>query len=119
MPIIGELVAGGVPEHVRVDREWNLCGLPSPGDRFQETCGRGGTTALGDENVSRFFGTSALIRGCRPKQTVCRWLARHPEFRRSYAIARDCQMEDLMDEMLKIADDPRGRHLVQHEKSSA
>jgi hypothetical protein len=39
------------------------------------------------------------------RATVFRWLARHPEFRRSYAIARDCQMEDLMDEMLEIADD--------------
>ncbi len=39
------------------------------------------------------------------KATVCRWLARYPQFRRSYAIARQCQMEDLMDEMLKIVDD--------------
>jgi hypothetical protein len=33
------------------------------------------------------------------------FIARRPEFRRSYTIARDCQMEDLMDEMLEIADD--------------
>ncbi len=39
------------------------------------------------------------------RATVFRWLARYPKFRRSYAIARDCQMEDLMDEMLEIADD--------------
>jgi hypothetical protein len=39
------------------------------------------------------------------KATVCRWLGRHEEFHRSYAIARECQAEDLMDEILEIADD--------------
>ncbi len=39
------------------------------------------------------------------RATIFRWLARRPEFRRSYAIARDCQVEDLMDEMLEIVDD--------------
>jgi hypothetical protein len=27
MPIVGELVTSGVPEHVRVDREWELGGF--------------------------------------------------------------------------------------------
>ncbi len=44
MPIIGQLIAGGVPEHVRMNWEWELCRLPGPCDRFQEPCGRGGTT---------------------------------------------------------------------------
>ena len=35
MPLVGELVASRVPEHVRVDREWELCGFPDPDDRFQ------------------------------------------------------------------------------------
>ena len=39
------------------------------------------------------------------RATIFRWLARHPEFRRSYANTRDCQMEDLMDEILEIVDD--------------
>ena len=39
------------------------------------------------------------------RATVFRWLARNQEFRRSYAIARDCLAEDLMDAMLEIADD--------------
>ncbi len=39
------------------------------------------------------------------KATVCRWLARHKEFRRSYTIARQWQMEALMNEMLEIVDD--------------
>ena len=43
------------------------------------------------------------------KATVFRWLARNQEFRRSYAIARDCLAEDLMDAMLEIADD--GHHI--------
>ncbi len=34
MPIVGKLVAGRVPEHVRMDREWKPCRLPSPGDRL-------------------------------------------------------------------------------------
>ena len=34
MPVVGELVAGGVPEHVRMDREWKPCRFPGPGDRF-------------------------------------------------------------------------------------
>ena len=36
-----------------------------------------------------------------------RWLARNQEFRRSYAIARDCLAVDLMDEILEIVDDSR------------
>ena len=36
VPIVGELVAGGVSQHVRVDREREPCGFPSPGDRLQE-----------------------------------------------------------------------------------
>jgi hypothetical protein len=39
------------------------------------------------------------------RATVFRWLARNQEFRRSYALARQCQAEDLADEILKIADD--------------
>jgi hypothetical protein len=37
MPVVGELVAGGVPEHVGMNREWKLCGLPGPGDCFKES----------------------------------------------------------------------------------
>ena len=39
------------------------------------------------------------------KATVCRWLARNQEFRRWYALARACQVQDFADEMLEIADD--------------
>ena len=38
------------------------------------------------------------------KATVCRWLARHHEFRRSYAFAREFQVEDFADAILEIAD---------------
>jgi hypothetical protein len=38
------------------------------------------------------------------KAMVFRWLASNQEFRRSYALARECQAEDMMDEILKIAD---------------
>jgi hypothetical protein len=59
MPVIGQLETSGVPKHVRMDREWQLCGFPGPGDRFEETCGRSRTTSLGDKNVSRFHVFSA------------------------------------------------------------
>ena len=39
------------------------------------------------------------------KATVFRWLASNQEFRRSYALARECQAEDLAFEILEIADD--------------
>jgi hypothetical protein len=45
MPIVGKLVAGGVPEHVRVNRERELCGFPSSSDRFQESRGGSLSTA--------------------------------------------------------------------------
>ena len=39
------------------------------------------------------------------RATVFRWLARNQEFRQLYVFARQCQAEDLADEILKIADD--------------
>jgi hypothetical protein len=39
------------------------------------------------------------------KATVFRWLASNQEFRRSYALARECQAEDFAYEILEIADD--------------
>ena len=39
------------------------------------------------------------------KATVFRWLASNPEFRRSFALARECQAEDFAYEILEIADD--------------
>jgi hypothetical protein len=38
------------------------------------------------------------------RATVFRWLAGNQEFRRSYALARECQAEDFADAILKIAD---------------
>jgi hypothetical protein len=39
------------------------------------------------------------------RATVFRWLARNQEFGQLYVFARQCQAEDLADEILKIADD--------------
>ena len=39
MPIVGELVTSGVPEHVRVDREWELGSSSGPSDHLQELHG--------------------------------------------------------------------------------
>ena len=51
--VVGELVACGVPEHVRVDRERELCRLPSPSDRFQKPRSRRRASALGHKHISR------------------------------------------------------------------
>jgi integrase len=37
MPIVGQLVSSGVPEYVRVDREWKPCRFPGADYRFQES----------------------------------------------------------------------------------
>jgi hypothetical protein len=49
--------------------------------------------------------------GMPAKATVCRWLARNQEFRRSYAFARRCRAEEMMDEIMEIADDSSGDYV--------
>jgi len=44
------------------------------------------------------------------RATVFRRLARNEKFRRSYAFARECLVEDLLYEILEIADDSSGDH---------
>ncbi len=39
------------------------------------------------------------------RATVFRWLDRKEDFRRRYALARECLAEDLFDEIREIADD--------------
>ena len=39
------------------------------------------------------------------RSTIFVWLEEHEEFARSYTLARQIQIEDLMDESLEIADD--------------
>ncbi len=41
------------------------------------------------------------------RSTVFGWLEEHEDFARSYTLARQIQIEDLMDEILEIADDSR------------
>jgi hypothetical protein len=43
--------------------------------------------------------------GMADRSTVFRWLDRNEEFQRRYALARACLAEDLLDEILEIADD--------------
>ena len=52
MPIVGELVTSGVPEHVRMNREWELGSFSGPSDHFQGSGSRGWTASLGDEDIS-------------------------------------------------------------------
>jgi hypothetical protein len=50
--IVGELEAAGVAEHVRVNREWHLGGLPNTHDEAMEADGADRPTAFGNEHVS-------------------------------------------------------------------
>jgi hypothetical protein len=45
------------------------------------------------------------------RATVFRWLASNQEFRRSYARARESLAEELLDEILEIADDSSGDYV--------
>ena len=47
------------------------------------------------------------------RATVFRWLASNEQFRRSYAIARAFLAQDLMGEILEIADDSSGDYVEQ------
>jgi hypothetical protein len=74
-------------------------------------CGRssGYSAEIADAICNRLVNGESLRAICADpampaKATVCRWLARNQEFRRSYAIARECQAEDFADAILEIAD---------------
>jgi hypothetical protein len=43
--------------------------------------------------------------GMPDKATVFRWIGRHKEFRDRYAWAREAQADDILEEILEIADD--------------
>lgn len=45
------------------------------------------------------------LPGMPSARTVYRWLDQHDSFRQQYARARESQMEDLLEEILEIADD--------------
>ncbi len=70
----------------------------------------GYTTEIAETICDRLVNRESLRAICADpampaRATIFRWLARHQEFRRSYTIARQCQIEHLMDEMLEIVDD--------------
>src|ERR1700726_3428027 len=44
--------------------------------------------------------------GMPGRATVFRWIARHKEFRDEYTLVRELRAEDLVEEMIEIADDP-------------
>ena len=46
--------------------------------------------------------------GMSTRATIFRRLASNREFRHSYALARECQAEDMTGEILEIADDSNG-----------
>jgi hypothetical protein len=69
----------------------------------------GYSTEIADTISNRLINGESLRAICADpampaRATVCRWLARNQEFRRSYAIARECQAEDFADAIHEIAD---------------
>src|ERR1022692_706004 len=55
IPIVCELVARRMSEHMRMNGKRKFRGFSSSGDHFQESCGGSRTAALGDEDISRFY----------------------------------------------------------------
>src|SRR6201984_1146598 len=62
------------------------------------------------EICDRIAGGASLRQICQDatmpaKSTIFVWLEEHEDFARSYSLARQIQIEDLVDEILEIADD--------------
>ncbi len=79
-------------------------------DEPKRGCSPGYSAEIAETICHRLAGGESLRAICADpampaRATVFRWLARSEKFRRSYTIARQCQIEDLMDEMLEIVDD--------------
>ena len=64
MPLVGERVAAGVPEHVRVRLEAELRLEPCPLDHAGEPCGAEGCPALRGEHEGRL----GLLLALKPPQ---------------------------------------------------
>ena len=65
---------------------------------------------IADLICDRIAGGASLRQICQDanmpaRSTIFVWLDEHEEFARSYTLARQIQIEDLMDEILEIADD--------------
>src|ERR1035441_10994981 len=70
----------------------------------------GYSTEIADTICDRLINGESLRTICADpampaRATVFRWLASNQEFRRSYARARECWEEDILDDILEIADD--------------
>lgn len=70
----------------------------------------GYSTEIADTICDRLINGESLRAICADpvmpaRATVFRWLASNQEFRRSYAHTRECWEEDMLDEILEIADD--------------
>src|SRR6516225_10082084 len=73
MAILGQLEATGVAQHVRVDREWHLGGLPEALDKPVETDGADWTAALGNQ----YMGVCRVIAAYftqRPHLVTADWV---------------------------------------------
>ena len=76
----------------------------------------GYSTEIADTISNRLINGESLRAICADpampaRATVFRWLASNQEFRRSYALTRECWEEDILDEILEIADDSSGDYV--------
>ena len=91
---------------------------PSPGSRSIPPMRShyGYSTEIAQTICDRFVEGESLRAICADpampaRATVFRWLASNEKFRRSYAFARECLVEDLLYEILEIADDSGGDYV--------
>jgi hypothetical protein len=79
-------------------------------DQPKDACTSGYDREIAETICDRLVNGESLRAICAnpampARATVFRWLANNQEFRQLYVLARQCQAEDLADEILKIADD--------------
>src|SRR5262245_38241720 len=73
--IVGELEPTGMAQHVWVDREWHLGGLPDALHKPVEANGTDWSAALGNEHVSLFSVLAAQLAQCSHLVTADRMYA--------------------------------------------
>jgi len=59
------------------------------------------------------------VEGLPSKSTILRWVAKHEEFAKLYALAQEAKMEGFADELLEIADDGRNDWMRANDEENA
>jgi hypothetical protein len=94
--VSGEIMPAGRPTDYTPELGSDICGLIIEGYTLRQVAAKDGMPT---------------------KAAICRWLAKHEEFRDLYARAREFQAEHMADETLEIADDATNDWMVREGKS--